>query len=59
VIPVLFLLGAARVPLSGPCAAFYIGGVACDFFDAGDIGADYLGARSAIAGAAGRALTEK
>ena len=49
-----FLLRAARVPLSGPRAAFYIGGVADGLFGAGD-----LVARFAIAGAAGRALTEK
>jgi hypothetical protein len=55
VISAQFLLRAARVPLSVPRVALYIGGVADGLFDAGDIGADYLGA----AGAAGRALTEK
>jgi hypothetical protein len=52
VISAQFLLGAARVPLSGHRAALYICGVADGLFGAGD---DDLGA----AGAAGRALTEK
>jgi hypothetical protein len=52
--PAQFLPGAARVPLSGVCAALYIVRVVGGFFGAGDVGV-----RSDMTGAAGRALTEK